>query len=456
MERQLLIRDVYAREILDPAGNLTIETEVLAGEDAVGRASAPSGVFFGRYDTKGPREEGGPGAERYCQEQRSRDQHRRDQCCRDRGVREAAENINSRLADEIIGINVFCQDEIDRILTRAQRNTDKNNLETNALLSISVAAARAACMALKLPLYRYLGGIQAVKMPAPVMNIINSGPRGNDTAGIRRFLIVPAGESVPFCEQLRMCAGVYRSVETVLRERGYPAAVGEDGAFITEAAETGDVLRILRDAAERLGYRMGRELSFALSAETSGIYDPQQAYIPDHGKDRPKTAEEMIKYYEDLSAEFPVCSIADPLDREDWKGWQMLTERIGSRVQLAGGALFDADAERIRKGSRLGAANAVLIRLDRIPTLTEVVKVVRTAQEAGYRVALTCCPGETEDVFAADIAAALGIGQIWTGAPCHSEQTAKYNRLLRIGETLWRPGAEKALCGGKGQKDIDR
>ena len=279
MERQLLIRDVYAREILDPAGNLTIETEVLAGEDAVGRASAPSGVFLGRYDTAGPREEGGSDGERYCQSQHSRDQHSRD-----RGVREAAENINSRLADEIIGINVFCQDEIDRILTRAQRDTDKNNLETNALLSISVAAARAACMALKLPLYRYLGGIQAVKMPAPVMNIINSGPRGSDTTGIRRFLIVPAGESVPFCEQLRMCAGVYRSVETVLRERGYSAAAGEDGAFIAETAEAGEVLRMLRDAAERLGYRMGRELSFAISAETSGIYDPQQqAYIPDHG-----------------------------------------------------------------------------------------------------------------------------------------------------------------------------
>ena len=198
-------------------------------------------------------------------------------------------------------------------------------------------------------------------------------------------------------------------------------------------------------------------------------------------KNRPKTAEEMIKYYEELTEEFPVSSIADPLDREDWKGWQMLTERIGSRVQLAGGALFDADTERIRKGIRLGAANAVLIRLDRIPTLTEVVRVARTAQEAGYRVALACGPGETEDAFAADIAAALGIGQIGAGAPCHSEQTAKYNRLLRIGETLWQPGAakelreqeqkradlgrnrkelawagpEKALCVGRGQKDID-
>lgn len=451
MERQLLIRDVYAREILDPAGNLTIETEVLAGEDAVGRASAPSGVFSGRYDTAGPREEGGPGGERYCQEQRSRDQHRRDQhrrdqCCRDRGVREAAENINSRLADEIIGINVFCQDEIDRILTRAQRDAARSHMETNALLSISVAAARAACMALKLPLYRYLGGIQAVKMPAPVMNMINSGSCGSGTAGIRKFLIVPAGAGVPFCAQLRMCAGVYRSVETVLRERGYPAAVGEDGAFIADVAEAGEALRMIRDAAGRLGYRMGRELSFAIGAEGSGIYDPQQqAYILGKEKNRPKTAEEMIKYYEELTAEFPVCSIADPLDREDWKGWQMLTERIGSRVQLAGGALFDADEERIRKGNRLGAANAVLIRLDRIPTLTEVVRVARTAQEAGYRVALACCPGETEDVFAADIATALGIGQIWAGAPCHSEQTAKYNRFLRIGETLWQPGAAKEL-----------
>lgn len=443
METQLLIRDVYAREILDPGGNLTIETEVLAGEDAVGRASAPSGVFYGRYNMAEPLDGEGADGSRHCRGQR----------CRERGVREAAENINSRLADEIIGINVFCQDEIDRVLTRAQQGTNKGNMETNALLSISVAAARAACMALKLPLYRYLGGIQAAEMPAPVMNIINSGSCGNNTMGIQKFMIAPAGENIPLCEQIRMCSGVYHSVGMVLRERGYSAAVGEDGAFIAEVDEAGEALRMLRDAAERLGYRIGRELSFAIGVETSGIYDPQQqAYILGKGENRAKTSEEMIKYYEDLSAEFPVCSIADPLDREDWKGWQMLTERIGSKVQLAGSALFDADAERIRKGSRLGAANAVLIRLDQIPTLTEVIKVVRTARKAGYRVVLTCCPGETEDVFAADIAAALGIRQIWAGAPCHSEQTAKYNRLLRIGETLWRPGTEKALSGRGAEK----
>ena len=425
MERQLLIRDVYAREILDSGGNPAIEAEVLAGEDVVGRASVPSGASGRRGNASEPGE-GGRGRE--C------------------GIRQAVENINSRAAEEIIGRNVFCQAEIDRALLRAAGGPGERDPETSALLSVSIAAARAAGKALRLPLSRYLGGVRAVNLPVPVMNIMNAGSCRDSQPGIREFMIVPAGEGRSFCGQLRMCTEVCHSLQHVLKDRGYFAAAGEDGALSAAVRDVREALRMIRDAAGRIGYRMGRELLFAIGAEGSGIYDPQQqVYILGKGKNRPKTAEEMIKYYEELTAEFPVCSIADPLDREDWKGWQMLTERIGSSVQLAGGALFDADAERIRKGSRLGAANAVLIRLDRIPTLTEVVRVVRTAQEAGYRVALACCPGETEDVFAADIAAALGIGQIWAGAPCHSEQTAKYNRFLRIGETLWQPGEAKEL-----------
>lgn len=424
MERQLLIRDVYAREILDSRGNPAIEAEVLAGEDVVGRASVPSGAFDRRDNESEPWEKGG---------------------CRDCGIRQAVENINSRAAEEIIGRNVFCQAEIDRALLRTAGGSGQSAPETNALLSVSIAAARAAGKALKLPLYRYLGGVRAVRMPMPVMNIMNTGACSDIPPGIREFMIVPSGGERSFCGQLRMCTEVCHSLEQILKERGYSAAVGDDGAFFAEVRDVREVFRMIRDAAERRGYHMGKELWFALGASAPETYDPgRQAYVVGGEKQSLVwTTEEMIRYYEELISEFPVWSLEDPLDREDWGGWQTLTRQAGNRVQLVGNTLFASDAERIKKGRSLGAANAVMVRVDRISTLSGVFKVIRTAQESGYRTVIARSPAETEDTFIADIAAAFNTGQIKAGAPCRSEQTSKYNRLIRIGEKIEGPEAER-------------
>lgn len=424
MERQLLIRDIYAREILDSRGNPTIEAEVLAGSDVVGTASVPSGASTGRYEAAELRD----GDERY----------------NGRGVEQAVENINSRLADQIIGMNVFCQEEIDRTLIRADGSRDKSNMGANALLAVSMAAARAACAALKLPLYRYLGGVRAVKMPVPMMNILNGGAHADNTLDIQEFMIVPAGEGRSFREQLRMCAEVYHSLKSILRERGYSTSVGDEGGFAPDLKDTREALRTIRDAAERAGYQMGREIQLALDVAASELYDQeQQAYIF-RGEDQspPRKTEEMIQYYEALISEFPICSIEDPLDQEDWKGWQLLTERIGDRVQIVGDDLFVTNTERLKKGIRLGAANAVLIKVNQIGTLTEAFESIKTAQDAGYRTIISHRSGETEDTFIADIAVAFNAGQIKTGAPCRSERVAKYNRLLRIEERLGEPEKE--------------
>lgn len=423
MERRLLIRDVYAREILDSRGNPTIEAEVLAGDDVVGRASVPSGASVGRYEAAELRDED----ERY----------------NGRGVEQAVDNINSRLADQVIGMNVFCQEEIDRALIRADGSRDKRNMGANALLAVSMAAARAACTALKLPLYRYLGGVRAVKMPVPMMNILNGGAHADNALDIQEFMIVPAGEK-SFREQLRMCAEVYHSLKSILRERGYSASVGDEGGFAPDLKNAHEALRMIRDAAERAGYQMGREIQLALDVAASEIYDPEcHAYVF-RGEDQspPRSTEEMIRYYENLISEFPICSIEDPLDQEDWKGWQLLTERIGNRVQIVGDDLFVTNAERLKKGIRLGAANAVLIKVNQIGTLTEAFKSIKTAQDAGYRTIISHRSGETEDTFIADIAVAFNAGLIKTGAPCRSERVAKYNRLLRIEEQLGEPETE--------------
>ena len=276
-----------------------------------------------------------------------------------------------------------------------------------------------------------------------MMNILNGGAHADNALDIQEFMIVPAGEK-SFREQLRMCAEVYHSLKSILRERGYSTSVGDEGGFAPDLKNAHEALRMIRDAAERAGYQMGREIQLALDVAASEIYDPEcHAYVF-RGEDQspPRTTEEMIRYYENLISEFPICSIEDPLDQEDWKGWQLLTERIGNRVQIVGDDLFVTNAERLKKGIRLGAANAVLIKVNQIGTLTEAFKSIKTAQDAGYRTIISHRSGETEDTFIADIAVAFNAGLIKTGAPCRSERVAKYNRLLRIEEQLGEPETE--------------
>lgn len=420
MDKEMLIRDIFAREILDSRGNPTIEAEVLAGENIVGRAAVPSGASTGKYEAVELRDQ----EERYG----------------GKGVERAAENVNSCLAKAVIGMNVFDQKEIDRALCKADGTENKSNLGANAILGVSMAAARAAAKGLNIPLYRYLGGVQAKKMPVPMMNILNGGVHADNPLDIQEFMIVPVRET-SFRERLRICAEIYHMLRAVLKGKGLQTGVGDEGGFAPELADTKEALRTIRDAAERAGYRMGRDIMIALDVAASELYIEEKGgyiFAGEGKKGEPvvRTTEEMISYYEELVEEFPIFSIEDPLDEEDWDGWKKLTKKIGNRVQLVGDDLFVTNAQRLRKGIELGAANAILIKVNQIGTLSETFETIKTAQEAGYNVIVSHRSGETEDTIIADIAVAFNTGQIKTGAPCRSERVAKYNRLLRIEEQI--------------------
>ena len=420
MDKEMLIRDIFAREILDSRGNPTIEAEVLAGENIVGRAAVPSGASTGKYEAVELRDQ----EERYG----------------GKGVERAVENVNSCLAKAVIGMNVFDQKEIDRALCKADGTENKSNLGANAILGVSMAAARAAAKGLNIPLYRYLGGVQAKKMPVPMMNILNGGVHADNPLDIQEFMIVPVRET-SFRERLRICAEIYHMLRAVLKGKGLQTGVGDEGGFAPELADTKEALRTIRDAAERAGYRMGRDIMIALDVAASELYIEEKGgyiFTGEGKKGEPvvRTTEEMISYYEELVEEFPIFSIEDPLDEEDWDGWKKLTKKIGNRVQLVGDDLFVTNAQRLRKGIELGAANAILIKVNQIGTLSETFETIKTAQEAGYNVIVSHRSGETEDTIIADIAVAFNTGQIKTGAPCRSERVAKYNRLLRIEEQI--------------------
>ena len=420
MDKEMLIRDIFAREILDSRGNPTIEAEVLAGENIVGRAAVPSGASTGKYEAVELRDQ----EERYG----------------GKGVERAVENVNSCLAKAAIGMNVFDQKEIDRALCKADGTENKSNLGANAILGVSMAAARAAAKGLNIPLYRYLGGVQAKKMPVPMMNILNGGVHADNPLDIQEFMIVPVRET-SFRERLRICAEIYHMLRAVLKGKGLQTGVGDEGGFAPELADTKEALRTIRDAAERAGYRMGRDIMIALDVAASELYIEEKGgyiFAGEGKKGEPvvRTTEEMISYYEELVEEFPIFSIEDPLDEGDWDGWKKLTKKIGNRVQLVGDDLFVTNAQRLRKGIELGAANAILIKVNQIGTLSETFETIKTAQEAGYNVIVSHRSGETEDTIIADIAVAFNTGQIKTGAPCRSERVAKYNRLLRIEEQI--------------------
>ena len=402
MDKEMLIRDIFAREILDSRGNPTIEAEVLAGENIVGRAAVPSGASTGKYEAVELRDQ----EERYG----------------GKGVERAVENVNSCLAKAVIGMNVFDQKEIDRALCKADGTENKSNLGANAILGVSMAAARAAAKGLNIPLYRYLGGVQAKKMPVPMMNILNGGVHADNPLDIQEFMIVPVRET-SFRERLRICAEIYHMLRAVLKGKGLQTGVGDEGGFAPELADTKEALRTIRDAAERAGDRMGRDIMIALDVAASELYIEEKGgyiFAGEGKKGEPvvRTTEEMISYYEELVEEFPIFSIEDPLDEEDWDGWKKLTKKIGNRVQLVGDDLFVTNAQRLRKGIELGAANAILIKVNQIGTLSETFETIKTAQEAGYNVIVSHRSGETEDTIIADIAVAFNTGQIKTGAPC--------------------------------------
>ena len=421
MYQHLPIRDVYAREILDSRGNPTIEVEVLAGDHTVGRASVPSGASTGKFEATELRD----GGARY----------------QGKGVQRAVEHVNAHLANAVIGMNVFDQKEIDRVLCKTDGSVNKKNLGANALLGVSLAAAHAAANALRLPLYKYLGGVNAKRLPVPMMNILNGGAHADNTLDFQEFMIMPVGAE-NFREGLRMCAEIYQVLKQLLKKAGLETAVGDEGGFAPDLPGAREALQFLKDAVEEAGYEMGKDIRIALDVAASELYHAESGKYLFPGESKMtgqkivRTSEEMIDYYQELALEFPICSIEDPLDEEDWDGWELLTTRLGGEIQLVGDDLLVTNTKRLKQGIERNVANSILVKVNQIGTLTEAVEAIELAQKSGYRAIVSHRSGETEDTTIADLAVAFNTGQIKTGAPCRGERVAKYNQLLRIAETL--------------------
>ena len=421
MYKYLPITDIYAREILDSRGNPTIEAEVLAGDEFLGRAGVPSGASTGKFEAVELRD----GGKRYG----------------GLGVRRAVDHVNARIAHALVGMNVFDQKAIDETLQKLDGTNNKSNLGANATLGVSMAAAKAAAAALQTPLYSDLGGIHVGQMPVPMMNILNGGRHADNTLDIQEFMIMPVGACC-YQEGLRMCVEIYHTLRGLLKEQGYSTAVGDEGGFAPDLSGAKEALRFLVKAVETAGYQPGKEVGLALDVAASELYDPQSGKYVFEGEGKrsgnlvARTAAEMIDYYEELANEFPLLSIEDPLDEEDWEGWKMLTARLGSRLQLVGDDLFVTNTKRLKKGIEWKAANAILIKVNQIGTLTEAIEAIELAKSAGYQTIISHRSGETADSMIADLAVAFRTGQIKTGAPCRAERVEKYNQLLRIEERL--------------------
>ena len=357
------------------------------------------------------------------------------------GVQNAVKHVNDKIAKVLIGKNALNQVEIDRCLIAEDGTDDKINLGANAMLSVSLATARAAAKAMELPLYQYLGGTNAKRMPVPMMNILNGGRHADNTVDFQEFMIMPVGAE-SFREALRMCAEVYHNLKKICEKDGLSTAVGDEGGFAPDLQDAVAVLELIMEAVRAAGYLPGEDFKIALDAAASELYDEKTGMYHFPGESRVKgekvarNTEEMIEYYEELIQRFPIISIEDGLDEEDWDGWQAMTERLGERIQLVGDDLFVTNTKRLDAGIKLQTANAILVKVNQIGTLTEAMEAIETAQGNAYRAVISHRSGETEDTFIADLAVAVNAGQIKTGAPCRAERTAKYNQLLRIEEQL--------------------
>ena len=430
MLRYLPIRKIHARQVLDSRGNPTVEAEVTVGEGVIGingytgRAIVPSGASTGKFEALELRD-GDKGIYTGL------------------SVQNAVDNVNTKIAEAILGENALEQTYIDSLLIQTDGTDNKSNLGANATLGVSMAVARAAAMALRIPLYQYIGGCHANRMPVPMMNILNGGRHADNTVDLQEFMIMPIGASC-FSEGIRMCAEIYQALRYLLKKKNLSTAVGDEGGFAPDLKDSREVLEQILEAVVRAGYEPGEDIGIAIDAAASELYDENKGayYFPGEskmtGKEILRDAGEMIHYYEKLLDEFPIVSIEDGLQENDWEGWKDMTSRIGNRVQLVGDDLFVTNIKRLSCGIRLGTANSILIKPNQIGTLSEALEAVELAGRAGYRSVISHRSGETEDSFIADLAVATGAGQIKTGAPCRSDRNAKYNQLLRIHEQLGR------------------
>lgn len=421
MALTMKITEVHAREILDSRGNPTVEVEVTAetettGRKTMARESVPSGASTGRFEAVELRD----GDREYF----------------GLGTKKVVDHVNTKIREALLGMNVLDQALIDRRMVELDGTDNKGNLGANAILGVSLACAKTAAAALDMPLYRYIGGGNAKRLPVPMMNVINGGVHAKNSLDFQEFMILPIGAK-SYREALRMGAEVYHFLRQILSEEGYATAVGDEGGFAPDLADAGEVFRYLGKAVEKAGYTVGKDVVYAMDAAASELYNEETGMYHFPGEDGIcRDAEEMIALYEDLAKRFPLVSIEDGLQEDDWEGWQSLTGRLGDGMQLVGDDLFVTNPKRIKCGIKLNAGNAVLIKVNQIGTLTEALDAIEMAQCAGYHTVISHRSGETEDAFIADLAVAVNAGQIKTGAPCRAERTAKYNRLLRIEEEL--------------------
>lgn len=417
------ILDVKAREILDSRGNPTVEAEVICEAGIAGRASVPSGASTGKFEAL---------------ELRDRDEKDRYD---GKGVNKAVANVNVDIKDIVAGHSVTEQMHLDRMMIAYDGTENKSRLGANAMLSVSMASARAGAEMSGLPLFQYLGGTYAHILPVPMMNIINGGAHTTSALDFQEFMIMPVGAK-NFKEGLRMCAEIYHSLKKLLKKEELSTAVGDEGGFAPNLPDAQAALAYIVRATEEAGYKAGEEVSLALDVAATELYDRSFKKYVFEGESKTKdykvirSSEELIDYYEGLIEQFPIVSIEDPLDEEDWDGWELLTTRLGLHTQLVGDDLFVTNTKRLKKGIEKEVANAILIKVNQIGTLTEALDTVEMAQKAGYRTIVSHRSGETADTLIADLAVAVGAGQIKTGAPCRSERVEKYNQLLRIEERL--------------------
>lgn len=411
------IKKVYARQILDSRGNPTVEAEVTLADGSIARGAAPSGASTGEFEAL---------------ELRDGDKNRYD----GKGVSKAVENVNNIIAPALTGADALDIYAVDRIMLDLDGTKDKSKLGANAILAVSIAAARAASGSLGLPLYRYLGGVQGTVLPVPMMNILNGGVHATNTVDTQEFMIMPVG-APSFSEALRWCTEVFHALAKLLKSKGLATSVGDEGGFAPNLTSDEETIETILEAVRTAGYEPGKDFMIAMDAASSewksdkgkGFY-----HQPKSGRDF--TTDELIDHWEALVDKYPIISIEDALDEEDWDGWKRLTARLGNKVQLVGDDLFVTNTERLSKGIRNGCANSILIKLNQIGTVSETLEAIKMAHKAGYTAVTSHRSGETEDTTIADLAVALNTAQIKTGAPSRSERVAKYNQLLRIEEEL--------------------
>ena len=414
MRDYLEIVDVVARQIIDSRCFPTVEVEIYLEDGTIGRAAVPSGASTGMYEAV---------------ELRDGDKSK----FLGKGVLNAVKNVNETIAEELIGCNVFDQTYIDKMLIELDGTKNKEKLGANAILGVSLAVANAAANALNMPLYRYIGGINAKVLPVPMMNILNGGSHADNSVDLQEFMIMPAGAPT-FSEALRMCAEVYHTLKKILNDKGYSTGIGDEGGFAPNLKSNQEALDVIIEAIEKAGYKPGEEIFIAIDAASSEYYEDGK-YVLEH-EGRTLTPAEMVDFFEDWVNKYPIISIEDGMAEEDWEGWKLITERLGKKVQLVGDDLFVTNTERLEKGIELGVANSILIKLNQIGTLTETLNAIEMANRAGYTAVVSHRSGETEDTTIADLVVAVNAGQIKTGAPARSERVAKYNQLLRIEEEL--------------------